>query len=74
LEVEGYMDKHEYYAEDFDESEIFVSDPDWNDHMMEVSTTINTPFELRMVYSLEKGEVVSHSLELPEEIKPDYHY
>lgn len=74
IEVDGYMDKHEYYSEDFEDAEIYVSDRDHNDHVMAVSKTVDTPFELKLFYSPESKEVAGHSLELPGEIQDDYPY
>ncbi len=37
------MEKHEYYSEDFEESEIHVIDGDHNDYTMAVSKTVSTP-------------------------------
>ena len=68
------MDKHEYYSEDFKDAGIYISDRDWNDHVMAVSSTIETPFELKLFYSPESKAVTGHSLTLPEEIEDGYPY
>jgi len=74
IEVDGYMDKHEFYSEDFEDSGICVIDGDHNDHVMAVSKTVDTSFELKLFYSPETKEVTGHSLELPGEIQDDYPY
>jgi hypothetical protein len=74
IEVEGYMDKHAYYSEEFEDSEIYVIDGDWNDHVMAVSSTVDTPFELKLFYSPETETVTGHSLTLPDEIHDEYPY
>jgi hypothetical protein len=73
LEVEGYMDKHVYYSEDFKDEDIYVSDGDWNDHVMAVSMTVETAFEVRLFYSPDEQKVIGHSVTLPQEIHDDWY-
>ena len=73
IEVDGYMEKHTYYSED-DLDDIFISDRDWNDHVMAVSKTVDTQFELKLFYSPDNQTVVGHSLTLPQEISDGYPY
>ena len=72
IEVEGYMDKHVYYSED-DFEDVHVSDADWNDHVMQVSTTVETAFELSLIYSPQSKSVVGYSLTLPNETENDWY-
>ncbi len=74
IEVDGFMDKHNYYSEEYEDSEFHVTDGDWNEHVMAVSSTIDTPFELKLFYSPESKKVTGHSLELPGEIQDEYPY
>jgi hypothetical protein len=73
IEVEGYMDKHSYYSEENFEN-VYVSDPDWNDHVMAVSATVDTAFEVKLYYSPADKEVSGHDLTLLQEIQDDYPY
>jgi hypothetical protein len=50
-----------------------VSDPDWNDHVMAVSSTIETPFEVRLYYSPADKQISGHDLVLLEEVEDNYY-
>ncbi|HEY2010596.1 MAG TPA: PIN domain-containing protein [Rhizomicrobium sp.] len=65
--------KHHYYSEGFKDGDIYISDPDWNDHVMAVSTTVETAFELKLFYSPEKKEVAGYALTLPQEIEDEWY-
>jgi len=73
LEVEGFMEKWAYYSGDFKDDDIYISDGNWNDHVMAVSTTIETEFEVRLLYSPKEQKVVSYSVTLPQEIHNDWY-
>ena len=65
LEIFGFMDKSDYYSE---KTDVYISDPNWNSHVMEVSTSITTPFELLFSYSKVKDEFTGVDLILMDEI------
>lgn len=68
IEVDGFMEKFEVYdAEEM--SGISVWDHNWNDHVAAVSTSVETPFEMSVFYSLEDEKVVGHEIVLTNEIK-----
>ena len=67
IEVDGFMEKFDVYdAEEM--SGVSIWDPNWNDHVAAVSTSIVTPFEMSVFYSLEDEKVVGHEIVLTEEI------
>ena len=49
IEVEGVMEKHAYYSQ-AEDSDVHVSDHDWNDWVMAVSTTVETAFERAFLF------------------------
>lgn len=69
IEVDGFIDKHDYYSIDIDDvdSKLYVIDSNWNDWVMAVSTTIDTPFELALSYSKEEKNITGHTINLIEE-------
>ncbi|WNO53178.1 PIN domain-containing protein [Stakelama saccharophila] len=68
IEVDGFIDKFDFYhAEEM--SGVSVWDHNWNDHVAAVSTSIETPFELSVFYSLDNNKVVSHEIVLTDEIE-----
>lgn len=68
IEVEGFMDKSEVYgAEEL--SGISVWDHNWNDHVAAVSSSVETPFEMSVFYSLDDEKVVGHEIVLTDEIE-----
>ena len=68
IEVDGFIDKFDVYdAEEM--SGVSVWDHNWNDHVAAVSTSVETPFELSVFYSLENEQVVSHEIVLIDEIE-----
>jgi len=73
IEVFGFIDKFAYYRED-DGIDVSVVDADWNDHVMAVSTTVETEFELSIFYSLETNTVIGHEISLPQEIEDEWPY
>lgn len=73
IEVSGFIDKHAYYREE-DGLDIYVTDPDWNDHVMAVSTTVETAFELSLFYSTATNEVTGYDITLPQEIEDEWPY
>lgn len=75
IEVFGFIDKHAYYLDlEVDEGpDISVVDSDWNDHVMAVSSEVETSFELSLFYSVEDKEVTGHEVSLPQEIEDDWY-
>lgn len=71
VEVDGFMDKHEYYSEDYEE--LSLVDGDWNDHMVAVSYTLQVPYELALSYSKDAKKITENSLSLPTEEHFDYY-
>jgi predicted nucleic acid-binding protein len=74
IEVDGFVEKHSYYH-DFDEvPDVYVVDADWNDHVMAVSTSVETAFEVRLFFSTTSKTFTAHEISLPEEIEDDWPY
>ncbi len=71
IEVDGFMDKSEYYSSE-DET-IYVEEADYNDHVMRVSQCIETSFDLTIMYSKKYDRILDHKLNLPDEINYDDH-
>ncbi|CAM8619760.1 PIN domain-containing protein [Sphingobium cupriresistens] len=74
LEVDGFIDKFEYYSNDDDKPNMYVVDGDWNEHVMMVSSSVETSFELIMFYSTHNSEVTGYVISLPQEIKDEWPY
>lgn len=74
IEVSGFMDKHEFYREMEGGLDVSVDDADWNDHVMAVSTYVETEFEVRLFYSFESNEIAGYEISLPQEIEDDWPY
>mmetsp|Transcript_28886 Transcript_28886/g.55048 ORF Transcript_28886/g.55048 Transcript_28886/m.55048 type:complete len:359 (+) Transcript_28886:677-1753(+) len=74
IEVSGFIDKHAYYMDAEGGLDISVDDANWNDHVMAVSATVDTAFEIRLFYSFEDKEISSYEISLPQEIEDDWPY
>ncbi|SEK12026.1 hypothetical protein MAA5396_05059 [Marinovum algicola] len=75
IEVDGFMEKHSYYS-DVDPdggSNVYVVDSDWNNHVMAVSSSVETAFELSIVYSVAEEKVTGYQIALPDEIESDWY-
>ncbi len=68
VNVSGFIDKMDYYAEDDDS--IDVDDSDWNDHVMSASKCIEIPFELAISYSKKDKKITDYTIHLPTELDP----
>lgn len=68
IEVDGFIDKFEVYGAE-EMSGVSVWDHNWNDHVAAVSSSIETPFEMSVFYSLENEKVVGHEIVLTDEIE-----
>lgn len=71
IEAHGFMEKYVYYSgPDFDEeaAECSVLDGDWNDHVMLVGQSIETPIEITFSYSKEEKMITGSSIDLPNQI------
>ncbi len=71
VEVDGFMDKSEYYSSD-DET-IYVEEADYNDHVMRVSQCIETSFEVTILYSKKDKKALDYEFKLPDEVNYNDH-
>ena len=74
IEADGFIDKFSFYQHEDAKVNIFVIDGNWNDHVMWVSATIETPFELTMFYSTIEQEVTGREISLLDEIEDEWPY
>lgn len=74
LEVDGFIEKWSYYGAESENQNMYVVDGNWNDHVMMVSATVETPFEMTLFYSMESGQIANREIALPEEIEDDWPY
>lgn len=74
LEVDGFMDKSAYYSAEHEDQKMYVVDGDWNDHVMQVSSTVTTGFDLTIFYSTQDSEVTGYEISLPQEIEDEWPY
>ncbi len=74
VEVDGFIDKSDYYMSEEDSPNMYVVDGDWNDHVMFVSSTTDTPFDLTFFYSLTHKEITGREITLPQEIEDEWPY
>jgi hypothetical protein len=72
IEVLGFMDKFDFYQHDG--ADVFVVDGNWNDHVMLVSSAIETPFELTIFYSTIEHVVTGREVSLLDEIEDEWPY
>lgn len=65
LEVSGFIDKSEFYhIHEGEIEDIYVSNPDWNDYVMAVSTTREFGFAMSVVFDQAEKVVTSVSVEV----------
>lgn len=76
IEVHGFIDKFNYYStvEHEEAGHIDVLDGDWNDHVMLVSQTTITPFEVNITYSKKENTTIDEDVQFPDEIMDDLYY
>lgn len=75
VELDGFIEKSNYYLhEHYEESSMYVVDGDWNDHVMWVSSTTDTPFDMTIFYSGQTSTVTGKEISLPDEIEDDWPY
>lgn len=74
VEVDGFIEKWSYYGAETEDQNMYVVDGNWNDHVMMVSSTVETPFEMTIFYATEGAEVTGRAITLPEEIKDEWPY
>jgi rRNA-processing protein FCF1 len=74
VEVDGFIDKSDYYMSEGEDQNMYVVDGNWNDHVMMVSSTVATTFEMTIFYATESGEVTGHEIALPDEIQDEWPY
>lgn len=65
IEADGFIEKSNVYTGEH--KDLYVIDRDWNEWVMAVSQTIETPFSLTMSYIKSSGKTVIHSVELDNE-------
>ena len=71
VEVDGFISKSEFYQGEH--KDVHVIDPDWNEWVVAVSQTIDTPFRLAMSYDKKSRSAGWSALELRDEVSaPDY--
>ena len=63
-EISGFMEKSEYYSGDH---EVYVSDPDWNNWVMAVSTSATLPVQVNFTYSKSESGITGSDVDLPTE-------
>lgn len=72
IEAYGFMEKSSYCSAEHDGlDDIEIMDGDWNDHVMQVSQTVTTPFEVSITYSKREKETIGKDVQFPEEIMDD---
>jgi hypothetical protein len=74
IEADGFIEKFNFYHLDDEKADFFVVDGNWNDHVMLVSATIETPFELTIFYSTVDHEVTGREISLLDEIEDEWPY
>lgn len=74
IEADGFMDKFTFYNIDDSKSDVFVVDGNWNDHVMLVSSTIDTPYEATIFYSTTHQSVTGREISLTAEIEDEWPY
>lgn len=74
IEIDGFLDKSEYYMRDGERSSVYVVDGNWNDHVMLVSSSIGTPFDMTIFYSTSAGKVTGCEILLTDEIEDEWPY
>lgn len=74
VEVDGFIDKSDYYGMESQEHNMYVVDGSWNDHVMAVSSTVDISFEMTIFYSLQNAEVTGSEITLPQEIEDEWPY
>ncbi len=65
IEADGFIEKSNFYMNEH--KDLYVIDRDWNEWVVAVSQTIETPFTLAMSYFRSSGETIIHSVELDNE-------
>lgn len=74
VEADGFMDKSSYYhAVDGELDGLHLTDGNWNDWVVAVCQTIDTPFELTLSYSKSDQSVTGHTLTLIDELGDDFY-
>ncbi len=72
--MDGFLDKSDYYSRDDDRGNLSVVDGNWNDHVMFVSSSIDTPFNMTVFYSISSGKVTGCEISLTDEIEDEWPY
>lgn len=65
IEADGFIEKSNFYMHEH--KDLYIIDRDWNEWVVAVSQTIETPFNLTMSYFESSGETIIHSVELDNE-------
>ena len=65
IEAGGFIEKSDFYTSEYED--LFVIDRDWNERVVAVSQTIETPFFLEVSYLKSSREIVVHPIVLENE-------
>lgn len=74
IDVGGFIDKFAFYHAEHEGHNMYVEDGDWNDHVMLVSCTVTTGFDLTIFYSTQRCDVTGYEISLPQEIEDEWPY
>lgn len=74
IEANGFIEKFNFYNCEGGQSKVFIIDGDWNDHVMLVSSSVDTPFELTIFYSTISQAVTGQEISLLDEIEDEWPY
>lgn len=64
-QIDGFVEKHTYYAEDLD---VDIWDANWNEWVMAASTSSVIPVEIGFTYCRPNSKITGYSIHLPTEI------
>lgn len=73
LEIDGFIEKSSFYLLEEARNNIDINDSDWNDWVMQASTTIETPFEVTLIYSPDSDEFTDETIEFPKKRENDWY-
>lgn len=73
IEVSGFVDKHEIHYLAEEGSEVSIIDGNWNDHVMHVGQSIETPVRVELTYSKKDEEISGSNVILEDENFEEYY-
>lgn len=74
VEIDGFVNKFDFFHDDHEDSKIYIVDRNWNDHVMMVSSSVSTEFEMAIFYSIDMAKVSGYEISLPQEIEDEWPY